>query len=180
MLTIHVTLQEGFDEATQKFVALDSFKLDFEHSLATLSKWEEKYEKSFLGPVEKTTEEILFYIHECMLQTENPPGEIFQKFSQKNYEAIQHYIDRKASATTIKRPPNKGARQILTAEVIYGWMVALRIPFETQHWHLNRLLMLVDVVNEQQKPQKKMSRADAARQQAALNAKRRAEMGTRG
>lgn len=179
MLTIVVPLEEGFDESTSKFVVTKSYTLELEHSLASLSKWEEKYEKSFLGRNEKTVEETLFYIQECMAVSTFPPMEVLEKFTSKNFEDIQAYIHAKRSATTILRQ-QKPNNQVLTSEVIYGWMVELRIPFETQHWHLNRLLMLIDVVNEQKKPPKKMGRADAARQQAAVNARRKAALNTKG
>lgn len=183
MLKINVAIgAEEFDEATNKFVNSDHFTLELEHSLASLSKWESNFEKPFLGDAEKTTEETLFYIHDCMVVTKDYPPDIFDKFSKGNYDAIQGYIDGKQSATWFNEPKNRPAnsRQTITAEVIYGWMIALRIPFETQYWHLNRLLTLIKVCNEQTKTPKKMSRGDAARQQAALNAKRQAAMGTRG
>ena len=59
-------------------------------------------------------------------------------------------------------------------------MTELRIPWEAQKWHLSRLMTLIDVMNERQKPQKKMSRAQTAKQNAAINAARRAKYHTRG
>lgn len=183
MLTLTIPLEETFDEETSSFVVTDVFELELEHSLVSLSKWEEKYEKPFLGGEEKTPEETLFYIQECMVVGKNPPGKIFQKFSKAHFDEIQSYINKKGTATWFNEPKNRPAgprNQIITAEVIYGWMVALRIPFETEFWYLNRLFTLIKVVNEQRKEPKKMGRAEAARQQAALNAKRRAEMNSRG
>lgn len=182
MLEILVTLSESFDESTRKFIT-NGVELEFEHSLASLSKWESTFEKPFLNTEEKTTEETLFYIEKCMLLTKNPPGEICQKLSKENYDAIQNYIDAKRSATWFKDPKERpGGRSgpIVTAAVVYGWMVALRIPFETQYWHLNELFTLIKVCNEQSKPPTKVSRSEAARQQSALNAQRRQQLGTRG
>lgn len=179
MLTITVALRESYDELAEKFITT-GVELEFEHSLVSLSKWESVFEKPFLSKTEKTAEETLFYIQHCMLQTKNPPEEIFQKLSEKNQRDIQHYIAAKHSATWFNDQKRAGVQPVLTAEVIYGWMVNLRIPFETQHWHLNRLLTLIRVCNEQIKPPKKMGRSEAARQNASLNARRRAQMGTRG
>lgn len=180
MLTVSVVLSEDFNEKTNEFVT-NSYELELEHSLASLSKWESRFEKPFLGYDEKTTEETLYYIQHCMVVTKNPPGEIFQNLSEKNYLEIQEYINKKETATTFSdRNRPLGGRQIITAEVIYGWMVALRIPFETQYWHINKLFTLIKVCNEQSKPPEKMSRAEAARQQAALNAARQKQLGTRG
>jgi len=181
VLTITVPLPESFDEATNTFIT-NGYELDLEHSLVSLSKWESRYEKPFLSKEEKTVEETLFYIRECMLLTKNPPEEIFQEFSKDNYTQIQQYINAKRTATWFNEPKDRpGPQQILTSGVIYGLMVALRIPFEpTQNWHLSELLTLIKVCNEQSKPPKKMGRGEAARQQAALNAQRQAQWGTRG
>lgn len=184
MLKIIVAIgAEGFDEATNKFVNSDYITLDLEHSLASLSKWESEYEKPFLGEGEKTAEETEFYIRECMLVSKNSPVGIFDRLSKKNFDDIQNYINANRTATWFNEPKNRpmGSRQqVITSEVIYGWMVGLRIPFVAEDWYLNRLFTLIKVCNEQTKTPKKMGRAEAARQQAALNARRQQQMGTRG
>lgn len=183
MLKITVPIgDESFDEVNGLFVNSEYFTLELEHSLASMAKWEEQFEKPFLGDVEKTAEESIFYYRECMLLTKNPPEGIFERFNQGHYDTLQNYIGAKRSATWFNEPNNRppGSRQVITAEVVYGWMVALRIPFETQYWHLSRLFTLIKVCNEQMKKPKKMGRAEAARQQAALNAQRRAAMKTGG
>ncbi len=183
MLTINVAIgAEGFDEATGMFVNSDYFTLELEHSLVSLSKWEAEFEKPFFTDKDKTTQETLFYIEHCMTLTENPPVGIFEKLSKENFDAIQKYIDARRSATWFNKSQNRppSSHQIITSAVIYGWLVALRIPFETQYWHLSELFTLVKVCNEQRNPPKKMGRTEAARQQASLNARRQAQMGTRG
>ena len=80
----------------------------------------------------------------------------------------------------IKNQQQKHSREIITAEIIYYWMIELGIPFECQKWHLNRLLTLVNVCSIKQAPAKKMSRRDAMAQQSQLNAARRAKYKSRG
>ncbi|MBO7365205.1 MAG: hypothetical protein J6U28_00720 [Bacteroidales bacterium] len=75
----------------------------------------------------------------------------------------------------------RGGNKVITNELIYYWMTALNIPFDPcQKWHLNRLMMLIKVASIEQQPPKKMSKADAMSQQKALNAARRARLGSRG
>ena len=184
MLTVNVplTVTEKFDNATQKFVETqeDFFSLELEHSLVSLSKWESKFEKPFLSSDDKTPEEVFWYI-QAMCLTPNVPLKAWTNLTQENLEEINTYINSKQTATWFNETPNqRPSTETITAELIYYWMVALQIPFECQHWHLNKLLTLVKVCNHKNQPAKKMSRRELAQKHRDLNAERKARYGTSG
>jgi hypothetical protein len=180
MLTIRVSGVESFDDKDQEFVEEGGTLLELEHSLVSLSKWESIFEKPFLGKDEKTPDEVIGYI-KAMTLTENVPGEIYTQLSEKNFEQINAYIEAKNTATWFADQPGApGSREVITAELIYYWMITFNIPFECQHWHLNKLFTLIRVCNVKASKPKKMSKAEMAQRNRELNAQRRKQLGTSG
>jgi len=180
VLVLNVPATEMFDDSKNEFVSGDAIKLRLEHSLVSVSKWESEYERAFLDNQAKTTEETLSYIRMMCLDDETPP-EVFHRLPGECLDAVNKYINATMTATTFKELPSaRGPREIITAEIIYYWMITHNIPFECQHWHLNRLLTLVKVCNRKNAPQQKMSKKDMLAQRRDLNAQRRAKLGTRG
>jgi len=180
MLKLTVPGVESYDEEKEEFVEVGEVVLELEHSLVSLSKWESQYEKPFLGNSEKSTEEIIGYI-KAMVVTPEVPEEIFSRLSEANMLEINDYIDAKMTATWFHEAPGAPAtREVVTAELVYYWMVTFSIDWEAQYWHLNRLFTLIRVCNIKNAKPKKMSRAEVAARNRELNAQRKAQLGTKG
>jgi hypothetical protein len=180
MLEIKVGGVESYDDSKQEFVIVGGTPIQLEHSLVSLSKWEQEYEKPFISTTEKTDEELVFYV-KCMTLTPEVPEELYLKLSDENIQDINDYINKKMSATWFSDAPNAPpSREIITAELVYYWMTVFNIPFECQYWHLNRLFTLVRVCNIKQAKPKKMSRAEVAQRNRELNERRRSQLGTKG
>lgn len=180
MLQVTIPASEYFDEKTGEFSSIRETTLQLEHSLVSVSKWESKWCKPFLGPNEKTTEECIDYVR-CMTITQHVDPTVYQFLTQKNFQEINAYIEAPMTATTFSERENKRfSREVVTAEIIYYWMVALNIPFECQKWHLNKLIALVRVCNIKNTPQKKMSRREVTERNRALNEARRKKMHSNG
>jgi len=180
MLTLTIPESELFNQSNGKFITLPKTVLHLEHSLVSLSKWEQKYEKPFLGSDAKTMEETIDYV-KCMCLEGDVSDEVLHRLTKENNQDISNYVTAKMTATTFNERNARPNREIITAEIIYYWMVQLQIPFQPcENWHLNKLLALVKTVNLKSAPPKKMGKNDAAAYQRSLNAQRKAAAGRQG
>lgn len=171
-------MEVGFKEDTQEFVD-DFYVVELEHSLASLSKWESIFEKPFLSSSEKSGEELYGYIR-CMLLTPNVPEEVLSRITQENVDEITTYLNAKMTATWFGETTREKNREVVTAEIIYYWMISLSIPFECQYWHLSKLFTLIRVCSEKNAPPKELSQAEIAARNRALNEARKKQYGTTG
>lgn len=180
MIKIEIPEGEFWNEKTQRFLNTPKTSLRLEHSLVSLSKWESHWEKSFINTTKKTREETLWYIR-AMTLDEDVPDIVYDCLTDENIKQINNYIDSKQTATWFAENKNaKKSREIITAEIIYYWMISLNIPFECQHWHLERLITLIKVCDEKNAPKKKMSPSQVAQRNRTLNEQRRAQLKTSG
>lgn len=181
MLQITIPATEQFNEKTMEFIQTEEQTLLLEHSLVSLAKWESKWCKSFLSSKQdKTYEETVDYIR-CMTLTKNVDPNVYYNLTDENIRQVNKYISAPMTATYFSEDRSGRAnREIVTAELIYYWMIALTIPFECEKWHLNRLLTLIRVCNIKNQPPKKMSRREITSRNAALNAARRRQLNTKG
>lgn len=179
MLKITVPATELYDEGTNSFLSSKEQTLQLEHSLVSLSKWESKWHKPFLSREEKTDEETIDYIR-CMTITQNIDDDTYKFISDDNIKQVRDYINEEMTATQFNNEQKTINRSIITAEIIYYWMIALNIPFECQKWHLNRLLTLINVCNIKNTSPKKMGKKEVMSRNAALNAARKKSLNTQG
>ena|SRR5215204_5450118 len=180
MLTITVGGTESYDEKTVEFVMVGGTALQLEHSLVSLSKWESKYEKPFLGKDQKTGEQVFNYV-KCMIVDEETPEELLNSLTDDNFKQINAYLDAKMTATWFA-PATAAPRssEVITSELIYYWMIQFQIPWEAQYWHLNRLFTLIQVCNAKAAKPSKMSKAEIHRRNRELNEQRKKQLGTTG
>ena len=179
MLQITVPAGTLWDERIEEFVSTKEQTLQLEHSLVSLSKWESKWHKPFLSDKEKTFEETIDYIR-CMTITQNVKPEVYLFLTKENVDQIYEYINDSMTATTFNDPDNTFGREVITAEIIYYWMISLNIPIEFQKWHLNKLITLIKVISLKNVPKKKISKQAYIERMRQLNDARRKELNTKG
>lgn len=174
---------EFYDYAKEEFVTVGGIEVELEYSLYTIALWESKWKKPFVESLSKFTrsEETGWYKAMCL--TPNVPDNAWMAMTYELRKNILEYTTDPMSATTINHrgPKAKTNRKtIVTAELVYYWMISLGIPFECEHWHFNRLMKLIDVCNVKNSPPKKMGKQEAAQMYRELNAQNRAKYNSRG
>ena len=106
---------------------------------------------------------------------------MYNFLTDSDIKKIIQYIEAPMTATVFREEKNgKNRREIVTAELIYYWMIALNIPFECEKWHINRLLTLIRVCEIKNTPPKKRSMREIMSHNAALNAARRKQLNSKG
>lgn len=179
-LTITIPENELFDYPNQMFINIPQTTITLEHSLISISKWEAKWHKPFLTKDQKTNEEMLYYV-QCMSTKGDIPRNVLLCLTEDNFRDIKAYIEDPMTATTIREDPNKRqATNFLTSELIYSWMIGFNVPVEFEKWHINRLMMLLRVLEENNKEPKKRSQADIIREYQRRNAANKAKFKSKG
>lgn len=180
MLFIELPGGEIHDEKTNRLTSFEARTVQMEHSLGSVSKWEALWGIPFLSDAPRTPDQTYSYL-ECMVINGDLPKDQVRLLPDDTLKTIVDYIGSSQTATTFVENPNKRpSREIITSELIYYWMVQLNIPFETDRWHLNRLLTLIRVTNIKNTPAKKQSKTAVLARYNEINAQRRAQMGTAG
>lgn len=198
MFEITIPGEELWDARRAEFTSTKAVTLRLEYSLVSLSKWESKWHIPFFDDsMEKTPEQMQDFVR-CMTVTQGVDPTVYARLTVENLNAIYRYMEDPMTATWFagegrpseknqngtakrrarRRPPGTG--KVLTSEVLYSRMFQAGVPIECERWHLNRLMTLIRVCQEEQAPPRKMSRKDALRQRRELNAARMKKYGTRG
>ena len=160
MLKITIPETEFYDSSTNSFFTVAKQTLLLEHSLISLSKWEQKWHIRFLDDsITKTREQIVDYIR-CMTVNSEPDPSVYSVIANNEtiIKQIKDYIQNPMTATTIYdlrnelKKSKKEKKENLSAEVLYYMMFSRGIPIECSKWHLNTLISLLkvyDFYNEQ-------------------------------
>ena len=104
-LQIFVPGRELYNRQTNQFTEVKGTNLLLEHSLVSVSKWEDKWEVPYLSRKEKTDEQVMDYIR-FMTLTKNVDPNVYRCLTEENLLAIKDYIEKKHTATTINHHGN--------------------------------------------------------------------------
>ena len=178
---LHLVLPEIelYNSATNEFLTLKRISLTLEHSLISISKWEAKWKIALINNIDKLSDEQFLDYIRCMIIGKDDVD--LSRLGINEQNIIRNYINDSMTATTFPKKPGAPSREIITSEVIYSWMVGLKIPFEpSEKWHINRLLTLIQVCSDNRQPPKKMSQKETVAMYARINAERRARLNSKG
>lgn len=190
MITIEVPEREVYYKETFYKVEKRTV-IQLEHSLISIQKWESKWHKAFLSRNNKTTEETIDYIR-CMCITPNVKEDVFYCIPPDEMKRILQYLEDPMTATHFREDQAKqdlsmrgNRKEVITAELVYYWMVTLNIPSEYKKWHINQLLTLIRLINLKNaalngKGKNKRSRMEILEDHRSINEENKKRFGTSG
>lgn len=181
MFRLSIAEKELWDADREMFVTIKPCEVVLEHSLISISRWEEKWHQAFLGKKPKTDEMVLDYVS-CMVVGHVAEPLFYLALTANQMKEIEAYINDPHSATVIYGSGQGSGRSgdVVTSELIYYWMITFGIEWEAQKWHLNRLLNLIRVCELKSRKASKGSGKARGAQYHALNQQRRRLSGSRG
>lgn len=188
MLKIKIPKQDLWNEENEKFIHIDKeITINLEHSLISISKWEQIWKKPFLTKDQLTQEQTLSYI-KCMCLNNIEDDKYYKALTPDNIKTINEYLQDPMTATFFNEQEKKKEKnRIITNELIYYWMISYNIPKECEKWHINRLLTLIKVCGAELEAQEKRSKGKSKplskselSNRSKINAQRRALLNSRG
>lgn len=178
LLSMDLGTLDYYDSENEEFVYKEIGVVNFEYSLRAVYDWEAIWKKPFLNGSHSHEELTSFY--QLMADRDIEIDAITHDVS----EALAKYIGDSQTATKFTEVEGqngyKGRSKVTTSEEIYALMAESHIPLEFENRNLNRLLTILRVLASRNSPKKKMSRDDILRQNASLNAQRKAMYNSKG
>ena len=180
MIEIDLGTLEYYDEVSNEFHYETGGIVQFEYSLKAMYEWEAEWGKAFLRGEYTTNELRDFFLRMALSPVDG------RFLTQEVMEELSAYIADKNTATTFSEVPgnqneNKSnIGKIYTSEEIYALMFMNQIPIEFENRNLNRLLVILRVINNYNQPKKKMTTTDVYEQNRRLNEERKKKYGTKG
>lgn len=180
MLEVDLGVIEYFDGSKSEFIYEEGGIAQFEYTLRNVYEWEGKWRKPFLKGGLNGEELLDFCKGMSLVEIED------KWYTEELMEKLVKYIQDSNTATTFtthdssQNGNNNSKGKIFTSEEIYAMMFTNGVSLEFENRNLNRLLTMLRIIGNNNQPPKKMSKRDVLRQNAELNAKRKAAMKTRG
>jgi len=194
MLTIDIPsmtyeVPKSWNGTSKKLIKVPPIHLEMEHSLISIAKWEGIWGVPFMEQDDMTTEQFLSYC-QCMTINRQKDPDVYNFLRKEDAVRIIKYMNQPMSAWKIKPKANKKAKarrpeREMCAEFFYWLMFQYGIPMECEKWHLQRLIALLDFIQDSNgdnpsQTAPKMNFNDRMRHYMELNMKRCKELGTRG
>lgn len=153
--------------------------LQFEHSLLSLSKWEAKHKKPFLTNEQKPTNVLIDYYCD-MLLTPDVDKNIVYYLPPDQLKKLYDYMNDPQTASSVPQEGGVRSTEIVTTELIYFWMNELNIDWRAEEWHINRLMMLIQIASYKRRPEEKRNLKQKYTDWRELNEQNKKKFGTKG
>lgn len=183
LIEIELGTIEYYNSKTNEFIYEEGGTVRFEYSLKAIYEWEGKWKKPFLKGLRGGADpnEMLDFFRMMAVD------ELDDRFlTEEVVKKLGEYIQDSGTATTFtnhepgQNGNNSNINKIYTSEEIYAIMFTNGIDLDFENRNLNRLLAIMRIIGNNNQPPKKMNKNDVLRQNASLNAQRKARLKTKG
>lgn len=155
-------------------------ELKFEHSLLSLSKWEARTKKAFLTDRQKTPGELMDYFADMLtcLSPDADPADLFLLKPDQMEKLVEYMNDSQTASSVPQDGKAKHNPETWTNELIYYYLSQMKIPFHpTETWHVNRIMMLIQIAGYKSQPPKKRSATEVMSDWYAANKRNKEILG---
>lgn len=176
---------ELFDQTNQVFIPAPKTRtIRLEHSLISISKWEEQTKRRFLSDVSgpQTKDDWIRYI-QCMSLDGPIDPMLLNCITEQQFNRIVKYIKDNKTATVftgVRKKNKKSKNRELSSELIYCYMAEYRLPWYAEKWHLSRLLTMIQVADNLHSGDDKMNKKEVMSHYAKLNEMNRRRFHSKG
>ena len=159
MLTIIIPDREEYKRDTSEFIKIRGVTAELEHSLISLSRWEQQWLKPFplIQPTNGETQveinglELFDYI-KCMLLKPISEKNAEWLMQNKRQGIVDYILKPRTASTYSNNAPDKSRRgrsfMSKTSELLYAYLIENHAEISViEKWHLSRVEMLITILS---------------------------------
>ena len=156
MFSLEIPDLELYDSEKMQFYTIEGGCFTFSYTLNKLYQWENRTNVRFIDNPELTIELLQDFV--VFICNEELKPELV---NEKVISMFMEEINNVTGPTVLPKRPNKGRKNILTSDIIYAYMYTLGIDTKWEYENLNKLLLLIAVVQDISNPPEKMSKEES-------------------
>ena len=156
MFSLEIPDLELFNSEKMQFYIVKGGRFTFSYNLHNLYKWENRTNVRFIDNPDLSIELLCDFMISICNEELNP-----ELVNDKLIYMFMEEINKVTGPTILPKRPSSGKKNILTSDIIYAYMYTLGIDTKWEYENLNKLLLLIAVIQDISNPPEKMSKEES-------------------